>query len=549
MTRISIFLKLFFGAVASYFFCTDNAFSQTYSLKDSLRGALRTERDYNVLHYNLDIKLDPKDKFISGSNEITFISRSALKEIQVDLFENMKINKVTLGKKSLKFRRVFDAVFIECPLSPEENAKIKIDFEGHPLIAKNAPWDGGFVWKNDSEGNPWIGVACEGIGASLWWPNKDHLSDEPETMDIWITVPKDLVAVSNGRLIGTEKSGKKDMKYHWQVGYPINNYNVTLYVGDYVNFKEEFTTTTKEKLVLNYHVLRPNLEKAKEHFKQTQKVLESFEHYHGPYPFIKDGYALVESPYLGMEHQSAIAYGNKFTMGYLGGRIPEEFPVDYIILHESAHEYWGNSVSCKDHAEMWIHEGFATYMENLYIEYLYGKEAALRYLESNKKAIKNDKPLLGPKSINYTDNPGDIYSKGAWVLQSLRYAIGNDSIWFDIFRTFYNQHKYGFAETKDFVYLVNFKTQKDFTPFLRQCLKYKKLPKLVYSVSVRDNYTQIKYKLDCLEREFYVPIEFSLDGKKIKLEPKNEWKYIEFNRIFKEVKPVTKEILLDVEKV
>ena len=549
MTKILIYSKLTFLTITTFFLFEVIAHGQKFTLKDSLRGSLRSERDYNVLHYNLDIKLDPEDKFIIGSNEITLLSRSALKEIQIDLFQNMKIIKITQGKKSLKYRRVFDAVFVECPLNPEENAKIKIEFEGHPLVAKNAPWDGGFVWKSDEAGNPWVGVACEGIGASLWWPNKDHLSDEPESMDIWITVPKDLSAISNGRLIETEKVGKKHKKYHWQVSYPINNYNVTLYVGDYVNFNEEITTLSKEKLLLNYYVLRPNLEKAKEHFKQTPKILESFEHYLGPYPFIKDGYALVESPYLGMEHQSAIAYGNKFNRGYLGGRIPEEFSVDYIILHESAHEYWGNSVSCKDHAEMWIHEGFTTYMENLYIEYYYGKEAGLKYLESNKKAIKNDKPLLGPKSVNFTENPGDIYSKGAWVLQSLRYAIGNDSIWFDILKTFYNQHKYGFAETKDFVDLVNVKTQRDFTPFLRQYLKYKELPKLVYSVSVRDNYTQIKYKLDCLEREFYVPIEFNLDGKKIKLEPKNEWKYIEFNRIFKDVKPVTKEILIEIEKV
>lgn len=520
----------------------------TFTFKDSLRGALRNEREYDVTHYDLHVDINLDKKFIEGYNTISFIGKTDSREMQIDLFENMKISDIRSGSKSLKYRRIFDAIFIEHPIQSGKKDKITIEFQGNPIIAKNAPWDGGFVFTKDENKNHWVAVACEGTGASLWWPNKDHLSDEPESMDIYLKVEKPYIAISNGKLIEQKKEGKNSNVFHWQVSYPINNYNVTLYIGKYSNFSEEMTTLSKEKLMLNYYVLEYNLEKAKKHFQQTKKMLESFDHFCGTYPFIKDGYSLIEAPYLGMEHQSAIAYGNEYQRGYKGGRIPDNLNFDYLILHESGHEYWGNSVSCKDHAEMWIHEGFTTFMESLYVEYLYGKEEGLKYLEYQRPFINNSAPLLGPMHVNYTNNPLDIYYKGAWILQTLRKSLLNDTLFFDIFKGFYNKHKYSFATTKDFVDYVNLKSGRDYTAFFRQYLKYKPLPKLIFKVGHRDTYTSIHYKWDCYESEFYIPIEFDLDGKKIRLEPGMDWKNIEFNRNFKNVKPLTRGLLIDVEE-
>lgn len=519
-----------------------------FTLKDSLRGSMRKEREYDVTHYELHVKINLDKKFLEGYNIISYVGLTDSKEIQVDLFDNMSIKSIKSGKKNLKYRRIFNAIFIDHPIQNSKSDKIVIEYEGYPVIAKNAPWDGGFVFKKDEKNNHWVGVACEGTGASLWWPNKDHLSDEPNDMDIFITVDNPYFALSNGKLIEELKSGKKSTTYHWHVSYPINNYNVSLYIGKYSHFSEDMMTLSKEKLTLNYYVLEYNLSKAKIHFEQTKKILESFEHFCGTYPFIKDGYALIEAPYLGMEHQSGIAYGNGYQRGYLGKRIPENLNFDYIIVHESGHEYWGNAVSCKDHSEMWLHEGFTTYMESLYIEYLFGRDEALRYLEFQKPSIANDKPLLGPKHVNYTDNTSDIYIKGSWILQTFRKSLMNDSLFFDIFKSFFQNHKYGFVTTKDWVDFVNTRTGVDYTPFFSQYLKYKSLPKLVYKVGHRDTYTSIHYKWDCYERDFNLPVEIEMDGRKIRLEPSMDWKNIEFNRNFKNVKPVTRGILIDVEE-
>jgi len=519
--------------------------AQDFTLADSIRGGLRPERNYDVKHYDLRISVDPDKKLIKGSNSISFVPLEKLSELQIDLFDNMKVLSVrSEGGQDLKFRRVEQAIFISGDFISNHSNRIQVFFEGSPLTARNAPWDGGFVWSKSTNGKPWIGVACEGTGASLWWPNKDHLSDEPDSMDIRITVPKTLKAISNGKLAGVE-SNRKNNTFHWKVSYPINNYNVTLYIGDYVSYQEQHVYKSGHRLTLNYHVLTGNESVSKSHFSQVHKVLEAFEHYLGEYPFPNDGFALVESPYVGMEHQSAIAYGNQYKNGYLGHKLPADFPYDYIILHESGHEYWGNSVSCRDHAEMWIHESFTTYMENLFVEYFHGQEAGFQYLQSQKNMIRNDKPLLGPLNVNYTQNTSDIYYKGAWMLQTLRQAIGNDTVWFETLKGFYDAHKYGFASTQDFIKFVNDKTHRNFTAFFRQYLYYSKVPKLEYTVTYRDNFTQIKYRWNCDEPQFYLPVDFVMDGRKVRLEPGQEWKNIEFSRKFNKVEPKTDRLLVE----
>ncbi len=543
--KIKIKVFLLFTLLSSYLIGQYSNFTR----KDSLRGALRSERNYDVLHYDLHVTIDVDKKYISGYNVITYKGLSNVKEMQIDLFDNLDIVSIKNGSKELKYRREFNAVFIDEALQSNQTNKIRIDYKGYPLIAQKAPWDGGFVWSKDEQKNPWVGVACEGIGASLWWPTKDHLSDKPESMDIYITTSKDLVGVSNGRLIETIKSGKNQMTYHWKVSYPINNYNVSLYIGKYEHFSESFQTKNGENLNLNYYVLGYNIDKAKEHFKQVHKILESLEFYCGPYPFINDDYKLVESPYVGMEHQSGIAYGNNYQRGYLGGVIPNDLNFDYIILHESAHEYWGNSVTCKDHADLWIHEGFATYMESLYVEYTSNKESALKYLEHQKAMISNQNALIGPLHVNYNAHSRDIYYKGAWLLQTLRQSLMNDTLWFEIIKGFYNQYKYNNVDTKAFIEYFNTKSKKDYSAVIRQYLYYKNIPKLEFSVMRHDQYTKLKYRWNCDEPNFNIPVDFDFDGKKIRLEPNAQWKNIEFNRVFKDVKPRTKGLLVNVEEV
>ncbi|MBK7231758.1 MAG: M1 family metallopeptidase [Saprospiraceae bacterium] len=507
---------------------------------------MRKEREYDVKHYDLRVKIDVDKKSISGSNEMAIQALTDLSEIQIDLFENLKVLKITRNKKDLKFRRLHQAILCNAILPIKKKLKLKWNMKAF-LLLKKCSLGRRICLVQRQKNKPWVGVACEGVGASLWWPNKDHLSDEPDSMDIRITVPKTMKAISNGLLISTEPAGKFQT-FHYHVSYSINNYNVTFYAGDYVSFQEQHTYPGGAKLTLNYHILEGNQDKAKAHFAQVPKVLNAFNHYLGPYPFLRDGYALVEAPYVGMEHQSAIAYGNGYQNGYFGRKTPENFDYDYVILHETGHEYFGNSVSCKDHAEMWIHESFTTYLENLFVEFYHGKKAGLEYLQEQRKMIKNDRAILGPKEVNFQDHSTDIYYKGAWVLQTLRHSINNDTLWFDILKEFYNQHKYGFAETKDFIQLVNVKTKKDYTVFFRQYLIFKAVPRLVYSVTQRDQFTQIKYKWECDEPDFDLPVEFILDGRKIRLDPEMDWKNIEFSKLFNKVEPNTSTILVDAIK-
>lgn len=520
----------------------------TPTRKDSLKGFIGPAREYNVLHYDLDIRFDLSGQSIEGILEMEYIPSGNLKQLQIDLFENMEVLKILQSGKELKYWREFDAIFIETPNSKGTKEKLKVYYRGKPVKAKNAPWDGGFVWKKDENGQHWVGVSCEGIGASLWWPNKDHLSDEPDHgMKIHLTVPENLMAISNGNLEKVSPAEKGFKTWHWKVAYPINNYNVTFYIGNYVHFSDKYQSKDSSWLNLDYYVLKPNEVKAKAHFEQVHKVLESFEHYFDKYPFWNDGFALVESPYLGMEHQSAIAYGNQYQKGYLGGRIPEEFHFDYIILHESGHEYFGNAVSANDYADLWIHEGFTTYMEALYIEYLYGKKAALRYLDSQRKLIRNTMPIVGPRNIHFTDFPdSDMYYKGSWILQTLRFAFKNDAEWFKMIKSFYNTYKFKNIQTEDFIKFVNNFTGKDYQPFFNQYLYKTEIPGVHIRVETTGNKTRIFYKLICSEPKLELPVEINLDGKVIQLDASVTERNIEFNRVFKNVKAVNTQALMNI---
>ncbi len=481
----------------------------TFTKADTLRGQLRPERTcYDVKYYELDLEVDIENQSINGSVDICFEAMTDFKVMQIDLFDNLDIDSILLDNRILSFERIHNAVFIQTDIIKQENLKcVKVFYNGIPIKAKNAPWDGGFSWKRDQKGNPWLGVSCEGIGASLWWPNKDHLSDEPDSVSIKVTVPDPFVCISNGNLRKTVPLEDDRTQYNWFVSYPINNYNVTLNIGMYEHFQDVYTAADGSKLDLDYYVMPYNLKKAKKQFAQVPKMLACYEHYFGKYPFWNDGYALVETPYLGMEHQGAIAYGNQYMRGYLGRMIPDGMDWDYIIIHETGHEYWGNSISCNDHAEMWIHEAFTTYMEALYVECRYSYEEAIGYLKMQKPFIANQQPVIGVMDVNFGDwSSSDHYYKGSWILHTLRHAIHDDKLFFDILKSFYQKHQLSNIHSEDFFNYVNEKTGQNWNPFFEQYLKHPNIPKLVYRLKQIGKDVQISCIWETNVQNFNMPI-------------------------------------------
>ena len=510
-------------------FCLSVGYTQSkFTEADSLRGSLRPERTcYDVNFYDLAIEVDIDNKSIKGSNTIHYESRIGFNMLQIDLFENMQIDQITHEGKSLKYHRKHNAVFVDFGTMQDAKSKGKltIDFSGTPIAADNPPWDGGFVWREDKNGKPFVAVACEGIGASLWWPNKDHVSDEPDSMRISCTVPKELMCVANGNLRSTVENGSQST-YEWFVSYPINNYNVTLNIADYVHFSDTFVSPTDQsKLPMDYYVLPYNLEKAKKQFKQSHKILDVFERYFDKYPFWNDGYALVETPYLGMEHQSAIAYGNKFMSGYMG-RHPKGIPVDFIILHETGHEWWGNSISCKDHGEMWLHEAFTTYMEAIYVEDVHSYADAIRYIKYHMGYVSNNQPMLGPLDVNYDEHDVDIYYKGSAMLHTLRRAINNDQLWWKILKGFYQEHAIQQVISQQFIDYVNKKTGKSYNAFFKQYLEQAYLPELWIRIEKKKKYALMEYKWGKAVEGFDLPVYLkNRENEWVSLEPvKGAWK-------------------------
>lgn len=492
-----------------------------FTRADSLRGGLREERTcFDVKYYDLRLEIIPEHRAIKGRVTIFFELIKRSKAIQIDLFRNMVIDRIESGSDSLKYTREEDAVFIDVSKFAPGKHDITVHYSGVPTTGKMLPWDGGFLWTSDKDGNPWITVACEGLGASAWWPNKDHLSDEPDSLFLECTVPSGLQCISNGTPLGHTDSADGKTSWKWKVHYPINNYNVTLNIGRYAHFSDTFHCQNGDVLPLDYYVMPYNLEKAKKHFIQVHDVLAAFEHYLGPYPYIRDGYALVETPYLGMEHQGAIAYGNKYLRGYLGGRQPSDMDQDYIILHETGHEYFGNWVSCSDHAEMWIHESFTTYLEALFVEYHMGREDALRYLQYQRPFIRNNSPMLGPSGVNYQDwGSSDIYYKGAWMLQTLREGFDNDSLWWATLRGIVKDLGNQTITSDELTNYINNKSHRNWDLFFKQYLERAKIPDLLWR-SLPNGQVQLKWS--SAVDGFDLPLHWSTDGKVVRVDPNTD---------------------------
>ncbi len=507
-----------------------------FTRQDTLRGALRPERTcYDVTFYDLNLKVDIDKKFISGVCQMDFLAKEDFETLQIDLFENFRLYKILLEEKPLNFRREGNAVFVKLPAQRKgQRNSLFIYYEGMPTTAVRAPWDGGFVWSKDKAGKPWVGVACEGFGASSWWPCKDHLSDEPDSMSIRVACPSDLFCVANGNLRKREVLGDGNTRYDWFVSYPINSYNVTLNIADYYRLSDTYTSKKDStKLDLEFYCLSQNIDKAKKQFEQVKPMLEAYEHYFDKYPFWNDGYCLVETPYLGMEHQSAIAYGNEYKRGYLGGMIPNDMNWDYIIIHETGHEYWGNSISCNDHAEMWLHESFTTYMESLYVEYTMSYPDAVRYLMNQRGDIYNANPIVGPMNVNFDDWQGsDMYYKGAWILHTLRHVLNDDAQFFGLLKSFYQKNKISNVTTKQFIDYVNQYTKKDFTAFFHQYLYSPNVPILEYQIKKKGKRSfDVLYRWKADIANFDMPVSMGVPTQTEFVKPlTNQWQTIRFKK-------------------
>jgi len=514
--------------------------SEKFSRKDTLRGTLSEMRAcFDVNYYELDIKLDIEKRFISGKNKIEFTVLADCNQIQIDLFDNMKVDKIVWRGKELNFKRELNAVFIAFPNTLKRGSKEFIEFyyQGNPIIAKRAPWDGGFVFKKDKNNKDWVGVACQGTGASLWWPNKDHQSDEPDSMSIILTSTSDLMAVANGRLRSSVDLKDGYTKRHWFVANPINNYDVSINIADYYHWKEDYTSKLDQSVLsLDYYVLRGNEEKAKAQFKQVPPMLDAFEKRFGKYAFYEDGYKLVETPYLGMEHQSCVAYGNAYKNGYMGFDLSgsgEGLKFDYIIIHESAHEWWGNALTSYDIADMWIHEGFGQYAETIYLEELHGKESAIKYLNGIKKGVENKKPVIGPYGVNQ-EGSGDMYPKGALFLNTLRNTIQNDEIWFDILLSLQSKYSKKNIATEDVLMLMNEKSKMDLSALFKQYLYYPSLPELELQTiqDGRDLIVRYQWKTDV--KNFSMPVVLNLPKENVRLNGTNAEQEIRIKKLKQE---------------
>ena len=504
-----------------------------FTRKDSLRGSLTPPRTcYDVTYYHLDVKIDPENKSIEGSNTITFDVVENTKLIQVDLFENMEIDRIRLnGKTKLSFTREFDAVFIDLPeeLSKGINQSIIIEYQGSPKEAKRPPWDGGFTWAKDSVGNHWVALTCQGTGASLWWPNKDHQSDEPDSMLISVTVPEGLENISNGRLRNVTALKKGWTQYDWFVSNPINNYNVTVNIGKFAHFGEFFVPVSKDTLTMDYYVIPQELEKAKAQFAQVKQMMDFFYKYFGPYPFMEDGYKLIQSPHLGMEHQSAVAYGNSYLNGYNGtASSVEGLTFDFIILHETAHEWWGNNITSNDIADMWVHESFGAYAEGLYVEHLYGYEAGMRYINAKKQNVQNKRPIIGPMGVNQ-EGSGDMYDKGQLVLNTLRHVIGNDELWFEILKELNIKFRHQSINGQQVFDFIEEKAGLELDYFFDQYFRKAKLPELLVSIHKKNDKVVAYYKWQADNAYFQMPIKVSTAPNKMELIYPNAQKYQEIN--------------------
>ena len=496
-----------------------------FSKQDTLRGSITPERIWwDLLHYNLDFKVSPSSKSIEGSNLIRYEVLSQNQLMQIDLQPPMEITAVLENNKELNYKRDGNVYYIQLKKNQQIGTinEIIIHFKGAPKISNNPPWDDGFTWEKDNNGTDFIATSCQGGGSSIWWPSKDHMYDEPDQgIELSITAPKHLISVANGRLIQTKENSNKTNTTSWKVVNPINNYGVNINIGDYVHFTEKYKGK-KGVLDCDYYVVSYNLEKAKKQFKEVSRTIEAFEHWFGPYPFYEDSYKLVEVPYLGMEHQSSVTYGNGYQNGYKGIDLSGTgwgLKFDFIIVHESGHEWFANNITNIDIADMWIHESFTAYSENLFLDYHFGTEASNAYVTGTRKKILNDKPIIGNYDVNNSGS-SDMYYKGANMLHTLRQIIDNDEKWRSILvglnKDFYHQT----VTTKQIEDYIDKFFKIDLKPFFDQYLRTIKIPTLEYKLE----HNNVFYRWSNIVDGFSIPVNVFINSNSEWIKPTSRWK-------------------------
>lgn len=497
----------------------------SYTRADTLRGSITPERAWwNVLHYDLHVSFNHVERSITGWNNISYQVVTSNKRMQIDLQEPMQIDSVLQDGLACKFVRDKNAWFIDLlgEQQPGSTRMITVYYHGNPHVSRQPPWDGGVVWSKDRQGNPWITVACQGFGASVWYPNKDHQADEADSAAIHITAPDSLVAVSNGRLKAKTAAGKGHSTWHWAVTNPINNYNLIPYIGKYIDMHDIYAGE-KGTLDVTYWVMRDRQMKAETHLRdQTQKTLRNLEHWFGPYPFYEDGFQMIETPHLGMEHQSGIAYGNGYQFGYLGRDLSQSgwgLKWDFIVVHEAAHEWFGNNITTKDLADMWVHEGFGNYSETLFTESEFGKQAGSEYVVGTRKGIQNDQPIIPPSYNLNLEGSGDMYPKGGNMIHNIRQIMNDDEkfrvMLRDMNKTFWHQT----VTSKQIEDFMSQRAGRDLSKVYDQYLRSTRIPEFSWSFAPKGKAGVLTYQWKNCVPGFDMPVKVMLNGEGVWLYP------------------------------
>jgi len=512
----ALILLFLFAPVKSQFISPN---PKSFTHQDTLRGSITPERAWwDLKYYHLDITVNPADSTIYGTNTVTYKVLTPASLMQIDLQPPLNLTKAVQNGKSLNFKREGNVYWINLNDKQEQGKifSVELTYGGKPKVSKRPPWEGGITWSKDSKGLPFVASSCQGDGASLWWPCKDHMYDEPDSMLISVNVPENLMDVSNGRLRSVIKQKNKTKTWNWFVANPINNYGVNINIADYAHFSEVFNGE-KGKLDCDYYVLKENLEKAKVQFKQAPLMLAAFEHWFGPYPFYEDGYKLVEAPYLGMEHQSSVTYGNGFKNGYRGTDLSNTgwgLKFDFIIVHESGHEWFANSITYEDLADMWVHESFINYSESLYVEYYFGKDAGSEYVLGTRANIRNDKPIIGFYNVN-NEGSGDMYYKGGNMLHTIRQIINDDEKFRGLLRGLNKDFYHQVVKGSQIENYLSEKTGINLKPVFDQYLRDIRIPLFEYSVKGKD----LTFRWNDCVQGFNMPLKIYVSGKEKYLSP------------------------------
>lgn len=537
--RITLALSLLLLSIAPPLHAQLGAKRNGFTRADTLRGTINPDRAWwDVLHYDVTVKPDFASRSIQGRTSIIFQAVADGQRMQIDLQQPLVVDSIvaeittkterggSFSTPKLSYKREGNIIMVDlpAPIASGTAMPIHIHYHGIPRAAKNPPWDGGWIWKKDPKGNPWMSVACQGLGASVWYPCKDHQSDEPQSAALHIIAPDSLVGVGNGRFQNNTANGDGTTTWHWSVSAPINTYNLVPYIGKYVNFREQYEGV-EGPLDLDYWVLEHNRTKARAHFMQVPTMMACFEDWLGPYPFYKDGYKLVEAPHLGMEHQSAIAYGNNYVNGYMGQDLSgtgHGLDWDYIIVHESGHEWYANSISTADIADMWVHEGFTMYTEALYVECQYGKEAAEDYVVGIRRNIRNDRPVIGPYGVN-EEGSGDMYPKGANLVHMVRNILGNDVRFKEMLREMNRRYYHSIVTSAEIEAFMDTYTDHDLRPMFDQYLRSRKVPTLEWGVAKNKLYVRFENSID----GFHMPVRLFVDGQDVGLHVvRSDWQVL-----------------------